>query len=540
MRRFIFISIIFLFALRVYSWQLVSSVSALQTAINAASEGDTIYLQNGTYLNNTLTLSKNNLHIMAQSNGGVTLNGTNAIVISGNNNVFSGFQFTSGSISGFVIEVTGSNNTLRQLNFNGYSAQKYINIKAPSQYNLVSYCNFENKPISAPAGNLIHVGADAVIPGYHTISHCSFQNMPGAGGDNGNECIRLSNGAQSTYVARTVVEYCYFENTGGGDSECLSVKCMENTLRFNTFNNNPDAMMVFRNGNNNIAYGNFFLNSGGIRVKEANNIYCYNNYFYQAGVGGTMNAVSYIYVNPNLNNINFSYNTFVECGMIDFASGATNNTWANNLFYKNSGDLFMGQATGINFMGNLFNGTLGIGISSGMNPILTNLVLNANGCYELAAGSTAIDASVSGFPAIIDIAGIDDDPSLLFDYSLQGRPALVSSKDIGCDEYTAGTKLNTPLALADVGPAYLGGPPTEQRLVELTSYRLLQNPFTQYIQLTNCKGNENFTLYNSQSAVLWSGRNIQEQNFAYLTQGLYVLKIEGGKGVSSALKVIKK
>ena len=54
-------------------------------------------------------------------------------------------------------------------------------------------------------------------------------------------------------------------------------------------------MMVFRNGNDNIAYGNFFINAGGIRVKEANNIYCYNNYFENSGVGGTMDAVKLDY-----------------------------------------------------------------------------------------------------------------------------------------------------------------------------------------------------------------------------------------------------
>ena len=38
-------------------------------------------------------------------------------------------------------------------------------------------------------------------------------------------------------------------------------------------------MLCFRNGDNNVAYSNFFINARGIRVKEANNIYCYNNYF---------------------------------------------------------------------------------------------------------------------------------------------------------------------------------------------------------------------------------------------------------------------
>lgn len=249
----------------------VSSVSALQSAVDNASAGDVIVLDNGTYLNNNLSIATSHITVKSTSPGGVYLNGTNTIAISGSYVTFIGFQFTSGTIGGVVITVGGSNNTLTQLNFNGYSAQKYINLQG--QYDVISFCNFENKPTTAPQGNLIHIAPNGLVPNYATIRYCSFKNMPGAGGDNGNECIRIANGAQSTYVCRTVVEYCYFENTGMGDSECISNKSRENTIRYNTFKDNQDAMLVFRNGDYNVAYGNFFINAGGIRVKEANNIY---------------------------------------------------------------------------------------------------------------------------------------------------------------------------------------------------------------------------------------------------------------------------
>ena len=34
-------------------------------------------------------------------------------------------------------------------------------------------------------------------------------------------------------------------------------------------------MIVFRSGGDNVAYGNFFLNSGGVRIKEQNNVWVY-------------------------------------------------------------------------------------------------------------------------------------------------------------------------------------------------------------------------------------------------------------------------
>ena len=96
----------------------VSSIAAMQLAINTASSGDTIILANGTYLNNTLTITNNTITIQAETPGGVFLNGTNAITLNGNYVTFSGFQFTSGSSTGSAITVNGSNNSLMQLNFN--------------------------------------------------------------------------------------------------------------------------------------------------------------------------------------------------------------------------------------------------------------------------------------------------------------------------------------------------------------------------------------------------------------------------------------
>jgi poly(beta-D-mannuronate) lyase len=436
---------------------LVFSVGQLQSAINNASAGDTIKLADGTYYNSSLVIGKSSIAVKAATPGSVFLNGTNDIQITGNYIIFSGFQFTSGTISGTVANVSGSHNTLTQLNFKGYSAQKYINLQG--RYNEISSCNFENKPTTAPQGDLIHITPDEILPGYNKIRYCSFQNMPGIGGDNGNECIRISNGSTSTYVSRTIVEFCYFNNTGFGDSEAISVKCRENILRYNTSVNNQRAMFCFRNGDNNIAYGNFFIGAGGIRVKEANNIYCYNNYFERSGLGGYTDAVTYVYFTDNtpyvLNNINFFHNSFVECGDIDLDHGAVNNTWANNIFKKSSGNIFTGSTTGIAWAGNIYDGTLGVSIPSGMTKIDPALALNPEGFYGLTASSPAIDAASANYPAILDISNVDDDPSLLLDISGQQRPVSVILKDVGCDEYTTGASTNHPLALNEVGPSYL-------------------------------------------------------------------------------------
>jgi len=215
----------------------VNSIATLQTAINNAVSGDILILSNGTYTNNTITISTSNITVQAATPGGVFLNGVNAIQLSGNYITFSGFQFTSGTITGDAISVSGNYNTITQLNFNGYDAVHMITIFG--NHNVVSSCNFQNKPASkminhGGTGDMIQIIPSSTVIGYNTIRYCSFQHMPGFGGDYGNECIRIGDGAYASFISRTVVEYCYFEDTGKGDSEAISVKSQENCLRFNT------------------------------------------------------------------------------------------------------------------------------------------------------------------------------------------------------------------------------------------------------------------------------------------------------------------
>ena len=446
----------------------VSSIAALQNACNNSNAGDILILANGTYQDVTLNVNNSNITIKAQTPGGVFLNGYDDINIWSNYVTFSGFQFTSGNIgTNYLLEVFGNYNKLIHLNFSGYFAKKYIVISGGSRYNEISYCNIEKKPASAELGCTIQISTSPTVIGYHKISYCSFQNFYGLGGDNGNEPVRIGLSTEYLNKSRTIVENCYFNNTGLGDSESISIKCQENVVRFCTFTNQQNAMLCFRNGDNNVAYGNFFINAGGIRVKEANNIYCYNNYFENSGVGSTADAIAYVYVAPlnpptaasprtlNLNNINFIHNTFYNCGDIDLGGiGATSNAWANNIFKKNLGSIFTNANTGTNWAGNNYQGTLGTIITSGMISANSFLALNSEGYYGLSSTSPINNANAS-YPAILDITNIDDDPNLLYDISGHARPSTVTLKDVGCDEYTTGTTTNHPLTLSEVGPSYL-------------------------------------------------------------------------------------
>jgi len=442
----------------------VSTIAELQTAINNSSSGDIIVLANGTYLNNTINIGKSNITVKAATPGGVFLNGTNDINLAGNYIVFSGFQFISGdSGDANVIEVTGNHNTLTQLNFNGYFSKKYIQLAPESQYCEISYCNIENKPATAIIGCTVQINTSPTFPGYHKIRYCSFKNFPGGGGDYGNEPIRIGLSTEGTNTSAAVVEYCYFENTGMGDSETISLKCMGNVVRYCTFNNNPEGQLVFRHGKRNTAYGNFFINSGGIRVKEGQNHMIYNNYFHGAVNQSSLELMNYD-VDP-LDNIFVYHNTFYKPGVIEFGGTGlnppTNVKFVNNIIYKTSGTILSDLSNNISFFGNLYNGGASLGRTSTsveFQNIDPQLVLNSSACYGLSSTSPAIDASYGTYTNILDNPDVDDDSGILLDFEGQSRPTDKTLKDIGCDEYTTGTIINHPLVLTDVGPSYLGGP----------------------------------------------------------------------------------
>jgi len=432
-----------------------SSVAALQTAIDAANPGDILTLAPGTYPDSLITVSTNNVTILSEIPGKAIFNGSSHIVIKASNTIFKGFQFLNGDYPGIVIRVFGSDNYLQDLNFFGYSAQKYINLEAGGQRNEIAYCNFENKPISAPSGNLVGVLAHPTIPGFHRIRFCSFKNILGSGGDNGNEPIRLGLGALSAFASRTIVEYCYWENTGLGDSENISVKSRENVIRYCTFQNNKEGMLVFRNGDDNMAYGNSFINAGGIRVKEASNIFCFNNYFEYSGVGGGASSVQLEYLPGNLRNINFLFNTFHNCGPIDLGGiGPTLNHWSNNLFVKTSGPIFMAPNKSTQWLGNIYQGSLGLSATVGLKFGAPKFTHKVNDYYRPIITSINRLSSVTGYSTPSMYQGLSPLNPLNQDLLRTARPLKTNQWDVGAIQFTKNLGTIGWLSSKTTGPRY--------------------------------------------------------------------------------------
>jgi len=474
--------------------------------------GNTVIIPNGVYIwTGRLSMIGNNITVQAATPGGVVFTGGNISVdISGNNNILTGIQFVNTSANmgiskakvsnvgkNDLISVLGNNNTVSYVNINSVYALHFINVLGSSQYTSINNVNIQNKMIDVSGiliNSMIQLQGSPIVTNNHYIHHCTFQGMTnGSGGDNGCEPIRVGDSNYSTCNLNTIIEHCVFDNTYLADSETISVKSMNNVIRYNTFSNNIGGFISFRNGNNNVAYSNFFINSSGIRLRQASNISIYNNYFFQNDQPLIFVDVSAFanYQTLYHNNINIQNNTFYNClSILLDIYDLSNNVLANNIIYGDgtgaplhgpafmrrlypnfvnqtdasgnilvlvnggSNPLIVGDINGFTLVNNMYVGTLGQSTTGFIN-VDPNLQINNAGYYSIVQGSPAIGNSVVPNAPLLSIPGVNTDQSL--NYDITGQIRNSSAIDVGCSQITtmsSGIAINNPLSLTDVGVMY--------------------------------------------------------------------------------------
>ena len=380
-------------AATVYGSAQIKTYAKLKSLLQDADKGEVgqiFQLATGEYREvGEYTINAHGVTIMAKHSGKVVLRPHSAglrIIIAGHNNTVSGLQFVDGAgVSGkAIIEVTGSHNTLTNLNFYNMDATHYVKFVEGSKKNTLSYTNIEYKPALAAveSGALVVVESSATVPGHHLISRCGIHAIPGSEGTFGVEPIKI--GSEHEHVGRNVIEFTLFNGTGLGAAESVAVRCGQNVVRYSTFTNNNNAMLSFLGGDYNAAYGNWFMGAGGFSIGEANNLYIYNNYFQSAGTdelatspltfvgpatGTDATTGRPVYAEPSpefKNNVVVAHNTFIECQYINLGWVATdkNAYFVNNLLKRSEGNLFAGISAPVHFSGNAFSGALGASLDN--------------------------------------------------------------------------------------------------------------------------------------------------------------------------------
>jgi len=257
----------------------VSSVAALQNAINEAKPGDIILLKNGLYTTTTdILISKAGtkaqpITIAAETAGGAEIAGAGGfeLVSPAAYVVIRGFKFTHAASKARSAPGTSFCEWTHNI-FETPGTGDYLTVAGNDHQ--VDYNTFQNKD---SLGKFIAIrGEGSQIAERLWIHHNYFKIQKNQQNRNGAEAFQFGLSGFSLSSSNSIVEYNLFEDCAG-ENELISVKASRVTLRYNTIRNCP-AQFTLRHGNFNQVYGNYFINTPGLRIFGDDHV-IYSNHF---------------------------------------------------------------------------------------------------------------------------------------------------------------------------------------------------------------------------------------------------------------------
>jgi poly(beta-D-mannuronate) lyase len=431
---------------------VVSSIAALQHAIENAKPGDTILLADGVYTTATdITISsagtiKQPITISAQHAAAAEINGSGGFVLVSPAAyiIIRDFKFTHAASKA---KSSAGSHFCRWTNNIFETPGDGEDLTIAGNDNEVDHNTFRNKNAM---GRFIAIrGTGSQIAERLWIHHNYFKSHKDQGGKNGAEAFQFGLSGFSLSSSNSIVEYNLFEDCAG-ENELISVKASAVILRYNTIRNCP-AQFTLRHGNKCLVYGNYFINTPGLRIFGDDHI-VYSNYFENCspainiGNGdGEVADGAQLTAHDRPDRVLIAFNTLVNNktnitqGGRTNGLGATSVTVANNLI-EGGGPAasISGPYTNGVWEGNIIFNTNGAGdMPGGSYKILDpKLVKDSSGEFHLQTGSPAINAAVGNYPPVTT------------DMDGQKRTAPF---DIGADEISKETICARMLNPADVG-----------------------------------------------------------------------------------------
>ena len=422
----------------------VTSLPALQSALDKANPGDTISLADGSYAaGSTLSIKRSGtasapVTVTAEHVGKATITGSKTFSFGSgvSNVVLRGFKFRNGAA--LSIPAGASHNRLSRNDFQLTGDGNWVTVNGDDTE--VDRNVFQNRTTQGVFLQILGP-SDAMAKRVH-VHHNYFYNHQFSG-SNGGESIRLGLSNHQSYAANAVIEDNLFEKADG-DSEAISVKSSDNIVRYNTIRDSR-GYIVLRHGNRSVVEGNLLFGSG-IRF-HGNDHKIVGNYVANSGgraiVFGSgdeadSGPTSKLHDRPDRDTV--AYNTVIGSSSVIDGDGGDfkpkDCVVADNIVKGTSGTLVtLPSGSTVKYEGNItFGGSAGIP-SKAVDP---KLVKDTNGLYRLASGSPAINAGVGSYPYAAK------------DFDLQARTGTF---DVGADEYLASGATRVPLTKTDVGPA---------------------------------------------------------------------------------------
>jgi poly(beta-D-mannuronate) lyase len=264
---------------------VVASLDELRSAIDNANAGDMIVVKNGVYrtseeivINKVGTAAKP-ITITTESLGGAEITGKGGfnLVSPAAYIIIRGFKFTheaSKARSGAGTQFCEWTNNV----FETPGTGEYLLIAGSDHQ--IDYNTFQNKD---SLGRFLAIrGSGSQIAERLWIHHNYFKKQKNQGNRNGAEALQFGLSGFSLSSSNSIVEYNLFEDCDG-ENELISIKASRVTIRYNTIRNCP-AQFTLRHGNFCQVYGNYFINTPGLRI-FGDDHRVYSNHFENCSIG---------------------------------------------------------------------------------------------------------------------------------------------------------------------------------------------------------------------------------------------------------------
>jgi poly(beta-D-mannuronate) lyase len=311
----------------------------------------------------------------------------------------------------------------------------------------IDYNTFQNKN---SVGKFIAVrGEGSQIAERLWIHHNYFYNFPNQGGANGAEALQFGLSGFSLSSSNSIVEHNLFEKCHG-ENELISVKASEVTLRYNTIRDCP-AQFTLRHGNRCVVYGNYFINTPGIRIFGDDHT-IHSNHFENCSLainvgngGGEVADGDKLTSHDRPDRVLIAFNTLVnnQRNIIQTLRknglGSTFITVAYNIIQGGGPAAeIAGPSKEPVWNGNIINDTQGAGAipGQGYQTMDPGLYRNDAGSFHLQKDSPAIDCTREPFPSV--------------QFDMDGQPRT-PPLDAGADEVSDARVLGRVLTTPEVG-----------------------------------------------------------------------------------------
>jgi hypothetical protein len=283
------------------------------------------------------------------------------------------------------------------------------------------------------------------------VHHNLFTDF-GKGAPNNASGLHVGSSHRSMESGYTVAEHNLFVRNIGENEGAICNKSCDNVYRFNTIVDSTELSL--RHGHRCQVYGNFLLNSSGVRF-FGHEHQIYSNYFERCrpaiAIGNGDNTIppGPLTSHQRPDRVQVVYNTLVDnrsnvqMGGRKNGLGAEDLVFANNIIQGgNKAVTVDGPMKNAKWEGNIVwktDGGAGDMPAGGFEQVDPQLVNEDTGTYHLRDGSPAIGKGVGAYSYVTT--------------DIDGAPRPANALDVGADQHESERVTNRSLTESDVGPA---------------------------------------------------------------------------------------